>query len=127
MKLLNQNDKGPTPGKTEDAEYIRHPSEPDKELEHMETIDKEREKEYKKEEASLTDNERDVSKPELQDLDNAEKNIPADESRSRDIPDTEDNDGAPLNEGPDEEDLFDTGENQDVPPSDLFPEDDDTA
>jgi hypothetical protein len=127
MKPFHQDNKSREPGKTEDAEYIRHPSELNNDLDNMKPIDKEREREDKKEKASLTDNERNVSKAELEDLTNAEKNIPSAESRSNKIPDTEDNDGTPLNEGPEEDDILDTGEHFDVPPPDLSPDDETTT
>lgn len=55
--------------------------------------------------------------------------IPDPEQRSPEHPDSPglekgDGEGTPLNEGPDDEDFFDTGEDLDVSKEELFPDED---
>jgi hypothetical protein len=63
-----------------------------------------------------------ISEQDLQDLENADRNLSSDESQSADMLDNEDDEGVTLNEGPDEADLFDTGEDLDISEETLFPD-----
>jgi hypothetical protein len=65
----------------------------------------------------LIDNDIDISPGELALLEEAERNASSDESIASDLLDNTDEDGDELNEGPDEDSLFDTGEDLDMPNS----------
>lgn len=62
----------------------------------------------------LIDDETDISATEIALLEEAEMDTSSDESRASDLLDDVDDDGDELNEGPDEDNLFDTGEDLDI-------------
>jgi hypothetical protein len=63
----------------------------------------------------LIDEDTDISPDEIALLEEAERDTSSDESRSSDLLDDRDDDGDELNEGPDEDNAFDTGEDLDMP------------
>ena len=63
----------------------------------------------------LIDGDTDISPEEIALLEEAERDTSSDESRSSDLLDDTDDDGDELNEGPDEDYAFDTGEDLDMP------------
>ncbi len=62
----------------------------------------------------LMDDESNVSPMEIALLEDADMDTSSDESRSADLLENTDDDGDELNEGPDDDNLFDTGEDLDV-------------
>ena len=70
----------------------------------------------------LIDEETDISPAELALLEEAELDTSSDETRASDLLDDTDDDGDALNEGPDEDNLFDTGEDLDMPDDILNPD-----
>lgn len=62
----------------------------------------------------LMDDESNVSPMEIALLEEADMDTSSDESRSADLLENTDDDGDELNEGPDDDNLFDTGEDLDV-------------
>ena len=62
----------------------------------------------------LIDDDTDISATEIALLEEAEMDTSSDESRASDLLDDVDDDGDELNEGPDEDNLFDTGEDLDI-------------
>ena len=73
---------------------------------------------------ALMDDKVNVSETEAGDLENATNDLSSDESQVSDLLDDTDTDGDALNEGPDEQDLFDTGEDLDISEETLFPDED---
>ena len=70
----------------------------------------------------LIDENTDISPEELALLEEADRDTSSDESRAADLLDDTDEDGDALNEGPDEDSLFDTGEDLDMPNSVANPD-----
>jgi hypothetical protein len=65
----------------------------------------------------LIDESTDISPEELALLEEADRDTSSDESEAADLLEDTDEDGDALNEGPDEDSLFDTGEDLDMPNS----------
>lgn len=65
-----------------------------------------------------------ISEEDIRDLEHSGQDRSSDESQSADLLDNEDYEGTGLNEGPDEDDLFDTGEDLDISKETLFPDED---
>lgn len=63
----------------------------------------------------LVDDNTDISPTEIALLKEAERDSESDETRASDLLDDADDDGDELNEGPDEDNLFDLGEDLDMP------------
>ncbi len=70
----------------------------------------------------LIDENTDISPEELALLEEADRDTSSDESRAADLLDDTDEDGDALNEGPEEDSLFDTGEDLDMPNSVVNPD-----
>src|SRR5690554_3527202 len=64
----------------------------------------------------------DISKQETENLEKSGNDLTSDESINSGLLDDEDTEGIPLNEGPDDDHLFDVGEELDVRPDDLNPD-----
>jgi len=72
----------------------------------------------------LNDPATDLTPEDLELLEEAEHDYSSDETGAADLLDDTDEDGTALNEGPDEDNVFDTGEDLDMPDDTLNPDHD---
>ena len=72
----------------------------------------------------LNDPSTDITPEDIELLEEAENNYSSDETKASDLLDDTDEDGTALNEGPDEDNVFDTGEDLDMPDDILNPDHD---
>lgn len=104
--------------KEEDGRIIKGPED----LDNLTDMDKEKEK-VEKAKDPLIDPKVEISNREIEDLEQASQDTSSDETQmSENFLDDEDADGALLNEGPDLDSQFDTGQDLDVDPEDLYPD-----